>query len=186
MEDIKNHEPVYESLQSRSDYVLMRTEAGAERNQLELRINGVEGRWKDLRKATVDRQKQLEKLMPAVISYLQIRKDFIDWLAGSEQKLADVNVKRSAPGDLNDMISQQEDLKVREYQDPPDKRNLKTLEALHIFSTVRNLTITKTSGKLGPNQYRKGAWDLQDSSEDEQKCRNTSIAATWLHKQPSK
>ena len=58
-------------------------------------------------------------------------------------------------------------------------------------NTVDQLAIAKTSGKLGPNQYRKGTWDRlegQDSSEEKQKYHTTTIAAysTWLHKQPQR
>ena len=92
--------------------MLTRTEAGPERNQLENRINDVFSRWKNLRKVTADRQKQLERLVPTVISFVQIREEFVVWLSESEQKLADVNVKRTTPGDLDAMINQQEDMRV--------------------------------------------------------------------------
>ena len=41
------------------------------------------------------------------------------------------------------------------------------------------LAITKTSGELGPNQYRNGTWDRLEGqiwSEDKQKYRGSTIA----------
>ena len=51
------------------------------------------------------------------------------------------------------------------------------------------LTITKTSGKLGPNHYRNGAWDrlemgFNQSIKQEKNAAAVQLLCTWLHKQP--
>ena len=52
-------------------------------------------------------------------------------------------------------------------------------ERYQTFSELAHFHIRKTRGTLGPNQYRNAAWDRlegQDSSEDKQKCRGSTIA----------
>ena len=57
--------------------------------------------------------------------------------------------------------------------------NFSILSSLHFFTQCMTIGITKTSGKLGQNQYRKGTWDRFEG-QDKQKCRITQMAAACV------
>lgn len=110
-DELAHHQPVYEDLMTKGQEVLLKQEPGADRNQLERRLCDLTSRLNNVTKGTAERQKHLDRLVPVVLGYVELRTQFTEWLSGAEKELFNLALS-SANQDLAFLLQKQSKLKV--------------------------------------------------------------------------
>ena len=96
---------------SKGQELVLKQEPGADRNQLERRLGEITNRLSDVTKATAERQKNLDRLVPVVLGYVELRTKFTGWLTGAEKELFHLAIGTADP-DISCMLQKQSKLKV--------------------------------------------------------------------------
>ena len=110
-DEIAHHQPVYDDLITKGQEVSLKLQPGADRNQLERRLTEITTRLADVKKAASERQKNLDRLVPVVLGYVELRTEFTKWLTGAEKEL--FNLALSSPNqDLAFLLQKQSKLKA--------------------------------------------------------------------------
>lgn len=112
-EDVENHAPLYSDIQQRGTDMLIRTDSAADRQQLEMRLQDFETRWRNLKAQIDERQKSLGRLVPSVAGYMEIHEQVVTWLNESESKFDRLLSELGDVSDITVMAEKQEQLQVK-------------------------------------------------------------------------
>lgn len=85
-------EIVFSELLKLGREVLEKTEPGPNRNTLQKDLDDLEKRWNDVYFATVEREEQLDEIVPLAQKYSESVSDFLSWLVEIEQMVEDCHV----------------------------------------------------------------------------------------------
>lgn len=93
--------------------MLIRTDSAADRQQLEMRLQDFETRWRNLKAQIDERQKSLGRLVPSVAGYMEIHEQVVTWLNESESKFDRLLSELRDVSDITVMAEKQEQLQVK-------------------------------------------------------------------------
>ena len=91
--DVTFREIVFSELLKLGREVLEKTEPGPNRNTLQKDLDDLEKRWNDVYFATVEREEQLDEIVPLAQKYSESVSDFLSWLVEIEQMVEDCHVR---------------------------------------------------------------------------------------------
>lgn len=90
MEEIESYEQVFDDVQTQGSDQAERLETKSKRENMRLKMTDLANRWKNINKSMADRRKEMDRLLPIVVSYVQIRNEFLSWLNADERTLTEL------------------------------------------------------------------------------------------------
>jgi len=101
MEEIKTYEPVFHDIQNHCTEQSERLETKAERDDMVRIMLDFATRWKNVKRSMAERRKEMERLYPVVVLYVETRTEFQTWLRQDERTLTELALESG----INDMDS---------------------------------------------------------------------------------
>ncbi len=108
---MNQQEPVYDKINRNGRDLAEKLEPGAERDDLEKRLDEAEERWTDLKKRSDKRKEDIDQLYPLSKRYSDDAVLFSVWLDKAEKKKEDIE-KQPLKTDKNALKKQEKDLEV--------------------------------------------------------------------------
>lgn len=87
MNEIEEHEPVFQAIKESADKFVSTAKAGKERDRVEARMKLIQAQWDKLQKDSADRQTVLKDIEPPADDYHNKMRDIVPWLTAAEKKL---------------------------------------------------------------------------------------------------
>lgn len=111
MEEIKAYESVFHDIQNHCTKQSERLETKAEREDMKRIMLDFATRWKDVKRSMAERRKEMERLYPVVVCYVETRTEFQTWLRQDERTLAELALE-SGINDMDSLVEKKNILKV--------------------------------------------------------------------------
>ena len=112
IEDVDHHRPLYEDIHLRGLDMVTRSESAPERHQLELALADVDKRWKNLTSAIEESRNNLGRIVPAAVTYAEVREQVVTWLTENEKKFTELALTLGSVDDITVISQKQEQLRV--------------------------------------------------------------------------
>jgi hypothetical protein len=87
MEEISTYEQVFNDIQAQGAGQAERLETKSKRENMKHKMTDLANRWKNVSKAMADRRKEMDRLLPVVVCYVQTRNELLSWLTADERRL---------------------------------------------------------------------------------------------------
>lgn len=87
MNEIHEHEPVFEAIKASADKVASSAKPGKDRDRIEARMKLIQAQWDKLQKNATDRQTVLNDIEPPAEDYDNNMCEIVPWLTATEKKL---------------------------------------------------------------------------------------------------
>ena len=110
------HVSVFHDLQNRGADQIDRLESKPKKENMKSKMTDISNRWKNIKRSMTDRRREMDRLLPVVICYVQTRNQFITWLTQDERTITELALGAEI-SDVETLFQKKDIIKVRYVQE---------------------------------------------------------------------